>query len=194
MKAFFINKSTTIHIDGVGPILLERSHKAKRLIITVKPFKGVRIAVPKGISLKNAEEIARTKSEWIKKQVDKTKKYEALCQNASSTRTEIDPQKAGEILITRLEEIARQHGYTYNRVSIRNQKTRWGSCSSKNNISLNMKLILLPDELRDYILLHELAHTKVKNHQKEFWAELLKHEPRARELDKRMNKYDLRLL
>ena len=57
-----------------------------------------------------------------------------------------------------------------------------------------MKLTLLPDELRDYIILHELAHTKVKNHQQEFWAELLKHEPRARELDKRMKQYDLRLL
>lgn len=194
MKSFFINKSTTIHIDGVGSILLERSHKAKRLNITVRPFKGVRVAVPKGVSFKKAEEITRTKSEWIKKQAVKTKKYETLCQDASSTHIEIDPQKAAEILVSRLNEIANQYGYKYNRVSFRNQKTRWGSCSSRNNISLNIKLTLLPDELCDYIILHELAHTKVKNHQKEFWAELLKCEPNARELDKRMRQYDLRLL
>jgi predicted metal-dependent hydrolase len=106
----------------------------------------------------------------------------------------IDREKARQVLESRLEEIAAQHGFTYNRVTIRNQKTRWGSCSSKNNISLNMKLVLLPDDLRDFILLHELVHTKVKNHGNDFWKEITKAEPKARELTKQINQLNLRLL
>ncbi|MGB6012105.1 MAG: M48 family metallopeptidase, partial [Desulfobacterales bacterium] len=58
------------------------------------------------------------------------------------------------------------------RVFIRNQKTRWGSCSSKDNISLNVKLVRLPETLMDYIILHELVHTRVKNHGKKYYAAL----------------------
>jgi hypothetical protein len=106
----------------------------------------------------------------------------------------IDRDKARQVLESRLEEIAAKHGYTYNRVTIRNQKTRWGSCSSKNNISLNMKLVLLPDDLRDFILLHELVHTTVKNHGNDFWEEITKAEPKARELTKQINQLNLNLI
>jgi len=62
------------------------------------------------------------------------------------------------------------HDFRFNKVSIRNQKTKWGSCSAGNNISLNMNLARLPEELRDYVILHELVHTRIKNHSREFWA------------------------
>jgi predicted metal-dependent hydrolase len=55
-------------------------------------------------------------------------------------------------------------------VFFRNQTTLWGSCSSRNNISLNMKVVCLPEELIDYVILHELAHTRVKNHSNDFWV------------------------
>ena len=106
----------------------------------------------------------------------------------------IDREKARLVLKLRLEEIAAQCGFTYNKVTIRKQKTRWGSCSRKNNISLNMKLVLLPDDLRDFILLHELVHTRVKNHGNDFWKEITKVEPKARELAKRISKLNLMLL
>lgn len=106
----------------------------------------------------------------------------------------IDRKEARKILMERLNQLADKHGYNYNKVSIRNQKTRWGSCSAKNNISLNMKLILLPDELRDFIILHELVHTKVKSHNNQFWTELLKVEPNAKELASMVNQHNIRLL
>jgi predicted metal-dependent hydrolase len=62
--------------------------------------------------------------------------------------------------------------YLYQFLSLRNQKTRWGSCSAKNNISLNMNLIRLPQKQQDYVILHELVHTKHKNHSRDFWAEM----------------------
>ena len=92
----------------------------------------------------------------------------------------IDKEEAREKLSERLAKLAAEHHFQYNRVSIRNQKTRWGSCSSNNNISLNMKLLHLPDQLIDYILLHELVHTRVKNHSQDFWNELETVVPNAR--------------
>jgi len=77
--------------------------------------------------------------------------------------------EAGKYLPVRISELAAQHNLVFNRVTIRNNSSNWGSCSSKNNISLNLKLMKLPDHLIDFILLHELAHTRVKNHGPEFW-------------------------
>jgi hypothetical protein len=68
-----------------------------------------------------------------------------------------------------LERLARQHGFSPGRCSIRLQKTRWGSCSSKGSINLNAKLMLLPPELAEYVLLHELAHLRQPNHSKAYW-------------------------
>ena len=184
--------SVTIDIKDVGPVLLERSAKARNLNITIKPFKGIRVAVPRGLSFKKAELIARSKTSWLKTHLEKIRELEEAYEACPVVT--IDREEAREELVSRLEKIAKRHGYTYNRVTVRNQKTRWGSCSGKNNISLNMKLVLLPDELRDFIILHELVHTKVKNHGIRFWEELTRIEPRARELNKKINQFNIRLM
>jgi predicted metal-dependent hydrolase len=88
-----------------------------------------------------------------------------------------------------LNQLAERYGFSFNRVFIRRQRTRWGSCSAANNISLNIKLTLLPDELRDFIIVHELVHTKVKNHGQKFWNRLEKIFPRARSLDRQLKSY-----
>ncbi len=76
---------------------------------------------------------------------------------------------AKNYLPRRLHELAQQHGFTYNRVFIKNLKSRWGSCSSVDNINLNLHLMRLPDHLIDSVLLHELCHTVEKNHGAGFW-------------------------
>lgn len=89
----------------------------------------------------------------------------------------------------RLKELAEKHGFKYQDVSIKNTKTRWGSCSFTNNINLNLHLMRVPEHLIDYVLLHELAHTVVKNHGEKFWL-LLEHcYPNARKADKEMNNF-----
>jgi len=186
--------STIINIEGIGSVLLERSTKAKRLNITIKPFKGVRVAVPIGVPFKVAEQLTRAKSKWLSHHIPRIRELEKIYETASLDKIAIDKKEASKVLVQKLEEIAEEHGYCYNRVSIRNQKTRWGSCSSNNNISLNVKLTQLPDTLRDFILLHELVHTRVKNHGKEFWSEITKVEPRARELAKQVNQQSIWLL
>jgi predicted metal-dependent hydrolase len=186
-------KSVTIEIDGVGPVLFERSRRAKHVNISVRPFDGVRVAVPYGLSFKKAEKIVHSRKEWIQKHLVKMeqirKKHEFLL--GSSVR--INRTLARRRLIKRLNELAEEHGFTYNRVFIRNQKSRWGSCSSRNNISLNVKLVRLPDELVDYVILHELVHIRVKNHSKVFWTELSSLVGDAKKMRSRMKEYALAL-
>lgn len=80
--------------------------------------------------------------------------------------------KSREYLPRRLEHLAVKHDFKYGKVSLRNQKTRWGSCSREGNISLNIALVTLPTELIDYVLLHELTHTVHMNHGTDFWTKL----------------------
>lgn len=89
----------------------------------------------------------------------------------------------------RLKELAELHGFKYQNVSIKNASTRWGSCSSTNNINLNLHLMRIPDRLIDYVLLHELAHTVVKNHGEKFWLLLEQCYPHAKKADREMNNY-----
>ncbi len=89
----------------------------------------------------------------------------------------------------RLKELAEKHGFKYQNVSIKNTKTRWGSCSSTNNINLNLHLMRVPEHLIDYVLLHELVHTVVKNHGEKFWLLLDQVYPNARKADKEMNNF-----
>jgi predicted metal-dependent hydrolase len=78
-------------------------------------------------------------------------------------------KKAKHLLPQRLEELSRSTRLDYNSIAIRSQKTRWGSCSSKRNINLNDRLALLPQELVDYVMIHELCHTREMNHSPAFW-------------------------
>lgn len=98
--------------------------------------------------------------------------------------------EAKKLLPPKLTELALKNGFQFNKITIRNNKRNWGSCSSKNNISLNLQMMKLPDELIDYILLHELVHTKIKNHGPFFWQKLDELTNfKARELSKQVRKY-----
>jgi len=187
-------KSKTIEIDGVGPVLFECSTRAKYINISVKPFKGVRVAVPYGLSFRKAERLVYSKVPWIQKHLDKMKRVEQEHIFFLNSSVDIDKDKAKEKLVNRLNELAEKHGFTYNKIFIRNQRTRLGSCSSKNNINLNMKLVQLPDELIDYVILHELVHLKIMNHSKDFWTELDKFVGDAKALRSKLKRYQLGLI
>ena len=99
----------------------------------------------------------------------KDEKVKGLVENVL---TEIYRVEAKNLLPQRLDEIAQKHGFRYNKVTIRNNQRNWGSCSFHNNISLNLQMMKLPDQLIDYILLHELVHTEIKNHSPKFWQRM----------------------
>ena len=183
----------TIEIDGIGLARFERSKRAIRIGITIKPFHGVRVAVPHRSSFERAKGFTYSQIDWIKRQNERIKKYEKKYNENANKFNKIGKEKAKTILVRRLKYLANRYGYYYNRVLIRNQKTRWGSCSAKNNISLNMKLVILPEELMDYVILHELVHTRKKNHSKIFWDEIDKLVRNSSELRIKLRQYGMEL-
>ena len=109
--------------------------------------------------------------------------------NANVERMRAD---AKATLPPRLAELAAQHGFHYNKVFIKNNISNWGSCSSLGNINLNLRLVELPQELQDYVMLHELCHLKYLNHGKEFHALLESVCPGHRALARQMKEYKIR--
>ena len=93
-------------------------------------------------------------------------------------------REAEHLLPGRLQTLAHRTGFTYNSVSVKHLKSRWGSCSSTQDITLNLFLMQLPWRLIDYVLIHELTHTKVMRHGAPFWAEVERHMPDAKQLRK----------
>jgi predicted metal-dependent hydrolase len=99
-------------------------------------------------------------------------------------------RKEAEVLLPgRLEALAAQTGFNYKSVSIKQLKSRWGSCNSQQEIVLNLFLMQLPWKLIDYVLVHELTHTKVMRHGTPFWREMERHLPHAKRLRKQMSEY-----
>lgn len=233
----------TLHIDGIN-ITLFKSSRAKSLNITIKPFSGVRVSVPKSVSFKKAKSIVEQRMEWIKKHLPRMQKAEDLftvfdwdtefktrehvltlvqsekdvlratvrnCQIKIDIPKEMDisenivqeeirkgierawRREAKAWLPGRLEELAKKHGFKYKQVAIKNAKTRWGSCSSDNNINLSLHLMRLPDHLIDYVILHELVHTKIKNHSPHFWQLLDQVTGNARKLDREVKEYRIQI-
>jgi predicted metal-dependent hydrolase len=93
----------------------------------------------------------------------------------------------------RIEFLNKKYGFVYNRVSIKNQRTRWGSCSKKGNLNFNYKIALLPERLSDYLIVHELCHLKEFNHSENFWNLVSKTVPNYLELRKELRKTTCRM-
>lgn len=98
-------------------------------------------------------------------------------------------KKAREYLPYRLEYFAKLYGYKYNKCRLTHANTRWGSCSSNKTISLNIGLMKLPEKLRDYVILHELAHLNHMDHSKAFWAEVYEHDKNYKNHDKKLKMF-----
>jgi hypothetical protein len=183
----------TLKIDPIGSVLFESSKKARRIGITVRPFLGVRVAVPYGVPLEVARDFAATNTGWIQKQILQADKIELKAQAQQPVQLPlfaVVEEKASKAeILARLAVLAKRHGLGYNKSSVRRQRTLWGSCSPKGNISLNLRLTRLPSELMDYVIVHELVHTKILNHSTRFWTELERLVPNSKTLDKKLREH-----
>ncbi len=106
----------------------------------------------------------------IKLYVPSFVKQELLNKVVTDFITKVMKQECQELLPMRIKELAERYGFKYGKLSFRNNSTNWGSCSAENNISLNVKLMMTRSEVIDYVILHELCHTKVRNHSERFWS------------------------
>jgi predicted metal-dependent hydrolase len=178
------------HFDNIGVVTFTQSAKAKYQRITIRPDKAIIVTIPRHGSLNEAKQFLLSRMAWVRKQLQTIELNDKLHDTADMN---IDIEKAQDDLFGRLEKFSGKYHLPYNRASFRCQKTKWGSCSGRNNINLNINIAFLPPELQDYILLHELTHTKVKNHSKLFWAQLDSYvNGKAKEMAKQLKKYRLK--
>jgi predicted metal-dependent hydrolase len=154
----------TWQIPDIGSVAVESSDRARYTRITLRRDGQIRLTIPKAVSLDQARQFLNSRLTWIQRH---RRDFRGLGEMPVSGWAE-----ARRLLVDRLEELAARHGYRYNKVTVKNQRTLWGSCSHRNNINLNVNLLRLPEELRDYVILHELVHTRHKNHSRAFWREL----------------------
>lgn len=133
----------------------------------------VMVRAPYSCEKKRIDRFLLEKENWIRQKV-KLQKENAMKRQEKREMPEAEKKYyrnlAREVLGARTGYYARKMGVTYGRISIREQKTRWGSCSSAGNLNFNWKLVLMPPELLDYVVVHELAHRKEMNHSPRFWA------------------------
>ena len=162
----------------------------KTLAIQINPDLSVTVRAPIYASQREIERILKEKEGWIQKHIEKIREQEAKRKEMYGEKGEYGKsaereylsneeihklaEKALEYIPKRVSYFAKQIGVTYGKITIRNQKTRWGSCSRKGNLNFNCLLMLTPPEVIDYVVVHELCHRKEMNHSGAFWAEVEK--------------------
>ncbi len=162
--------------------------KSKRKSIAIQIDEDLNIIVRAPLHLKNSdiEKFVEKKSGWIEKNLNSMReRLESIKaepeEKLSMAELNKLADKALELIPRRAEYFARLIGVQYGSITIRNQKTRWGSCSGKGNLSFNCLLMLTPPKIIDYVVVHELCHRKEMNHSKAFWAEVAKIMPDYKE-------------
>lgn len=163
--------------------------KSRRTTISVQitPDQKLLVKAPAYTSIKEVEEFLREKRDWIIKQINRTKvTSQQAAQMGILSDKEIRKLKrdAKKIIPERVEYYAKLSGITYNRIFIRLQKSRWGSCSVEGNLNFNALLALMPLEVLDSVVVHELCHRRHMDHSKAFYDEVLKIFPDYKKWDK----------
>lgn len=161
----------------------------KTVAIQVNSDLSVTVRAPYSASEKDIEEILKKKEAWISRHIEKIKKTKERFEAEPTeklTREKVIAlaEEALKVIPERVEYFAKVIGVPYGKITVRNQKTRWGSCSSKGNLNFNCLLMLAPPEVLDYVVVHELCHRKQMNHSKAFWLEVEKVLPNYKEVRK----------
>lgn len=173
------NLQKLISVPGIGEVRLTKRAGSVRLRISVSPRSGVAVSMPRHVSWSAGIRFLEAKRQWVEAALQR----QALIQQKTirEGRTAAVPEdpaalermweQARAALVPRLREAADRFGFPFKgRVTIKNNVSNWGSCSSKGNINLNIRLILLPEHLQDYVILHELCHLRHQNHGPQFHA------------------------
>src|SRR5262249_53403282 len=134
-----------------------RHPRARRYIVSVRRDGSVRVTIPRGGSRREAREFAKDQREWIERQRLRMEADRGAAPPKTDPAVErAERERAARELPARLLDLARAHGLAVSRISVRNQRLRWGSCSRDGHICLNWRLAGMPVWVRDYVMIHEL--------------------------------------
>lgn len=161
----------------LGEVVLSRTKRTRRITIHVRASGAIRISCPYGIKRSRAIEFLDEKAEWVQRTRRRLLERQALRPQAEPLSPEAQKARIEELrgrakadLPLRIERISTALGLHYEGLTIRASRTKWGSCTSRNTISLSLFLMLLPEHLRDYVIVHELCHTVHHDHSPNFHA------------------------
>ena len=166
-----------------GEVIVRKSPLARGVKFSVSTSGRLAMSVPKYTSDFLAKRFLNSNRKVIREKLPIKNPAE---QRARDYQKKQLAKKAREYLPYRLEFWAKKYGYSYNKCRLTHANTRWGSCSSNKTISLNIGLMQVPEELRDYVILHELAHLNHMNHSRDFWAEVGRHDPKYKMHEKKL--------
>jgi len=192
-----VQKSKNIlHYKGLGDVSYVRNNRAKRLSIRINQQGEIRVTLPRLVSQRQAERFFLSKQQWVQKSLNSLKRRDcgqSLPPEGGSVQIrgksytvslhhdndtieaviwKMMQKEAMLYLPGRVKELSEQFGYKITGQKIRKMRTRWGSCTPRKSINLNSWLVMLPEHLSDYVILHELVHTKFPDHSIRFWEEL----------------------
>lgn len=149
---------------------IRRSRRAKHMRISVAALGAVVVTVPQGVNLGLAEKFVKLRLPWIKRSLDYFKKFskQFLPRRSRGDYVKFKFQ-AKQLAEDKVIFWNRIYNFSYRRISIKNQKSRWGSCSRKGNLNFNYRIVHLPEAVLDYLVIHELCHLQEFNHKANFW-------------------------
>lgn len=164
---------------------LRRRRGMRRIRVTVS-CEGVTVIAPRSYPIWSIEFFLRKKAGWIRETLAQFQSRPRLSSSVRKQDFDVHRESARCFVLERLTQLNQYYGFTYGRVSIRHQKTRWGSCSRTGNLSFNYRIVKLPSELADYIIVHELCHLQEMNHSPRFWRLVEETIPHHRALRQRL--------
>jgi len=168
---------------------IRKSRRAKRSSLTLYPDGRLVAVIPWFRTTLTAIRLVNQHKAWIEKQLKKIKvKPNRTLPSITKRNRHIYAKQASLLFTTRVEYFSKLHGFNYNRVCTKIMRSQWGSCSPKKNLNFNIKLIFLPEDLIDYIVVHELCHLKEMNHGRRFWNLVTNILPDYKAREKRLSK------
>lgn len=168
---------------------LKTSKKTRHVRITIHHDGRVIVTKPRFTPDYFAKKFVAQKSQWILEKVEKFKTAPMPFLQKSSRKEYLQHKDEALMFVTnKIRHFNAIYQYEYGRISIKNQKTRWGSCSKRGNLNFNYRILFLPENLADYIIVHELCHLEQLNHSKNFWESVERVVPEYREARKELRK------
>ena len=171
---------------------IRRSKRAKRMRITVYTDERIVVTIPWRVKREQANELIFKKKQWVLKQVERFRNGKEKASRALFYKDYIlNKEKARAFVKERVSFYNQIYRFPYNRIFIKNQRTVWGSCSSRKNLNFNFRILFLPKHLQDYLIVHEICHLKEQNHSKNFWSLVAKTIPDYSKLRKELRRHEL---
>ena len=169
--------------------IFKPNRRSRRLRLSVHLGGELVVSAPFGMPLETIENYMTQQAGWVMRNIDKYSRV-PLWAVMRGSKDEFNKYKEAALRLVerRIEYFNATYGFSYKNIAIKNQKTRWGSCSRKGNLNFNYKIVMLPDVLADYIIVHELCHLREFNHSQKFWDLVAAAVPQYRELRSQLRK------